>query len=120
MKVWEASSAQGVQFIPDSATPGYECSGFAEIAETVMYSPAHESNVAILFHTATDVVTTDGKRFDAVWIVGIEQATEDSYNMEQFEYARAPALYQAMFDDYHEAKSAWLEMLGNFVMERGV
>jgi hypothetical protein len=112
MKVWESN---------ETVKPGYECNGFAEICESVMFSTEHKGYVGIMFHAAEDVTTTDGKTFDAVWVVQIDRATEDSYSMEQFAYAEPHStVYQVMYDDYQEAKQAWLGMLTDFVPDRGV
>lgn len=120
MKVWEAASAQGVEITP-SVQPGYTFNGFAELAETVLHSALCDGYVAIMLHVAEDVVTSDGQTFDEVWVVEIDRAAQDSYNMEQFAYADPhETLYQAMFDDYHEAKAAWLQVLSAHVVERSV
>lgn len=98
---------------------GYSFDGFTEVCEAVLHTREH-GNVMLALHEADGLKIAEYGGHDHAWVVGLYQATQDSYNAEQFEYGSTSNLSESFYSDYEEAKLAYLDMLGKLIYDHGL
>lgn len=94
----------------------YDFGAFSEICETL----TNNSGRAVLFHAVADMAWDD-QYLDFAWIVEVQQASADSYNLETFEYPATPVCYaRTAFDNYEEANAFFLRTLQGNYSDQGI